>query len=270
MSFIRNSIEAWRCAGQGVGFRSRFLAFACARLGNVSEKRRFTRAVLFKSISFFGRNGQVELSFSTSGSPLSIQLRKGNKADYLVFGEMVMGAYRLACHVSPRPSAVIDGGANIGLFSLFAHAAFPGVRFTCYEPDADNVVQLRKNLEANGIDAKVIPKALWSKTAELYFHPGESYSGFVDSEPSGYPISCVLPTVPDDCWLKLDIEGAEYEVLPALLEAGCQPRMISLEIHDFSRRGAKLLELLEAHGYQWGEPVKATDVCVNICAVTCD
>lgn len=116
------------------------------------------------------------------------------------------------------------------------------------------------------ISAEVIPKALWSKTAELFFHSGESFTGFVSEDPSPYPISCVLPVVPDQCWLKLDIEGAEYEVLPALLEAGCQPKIISMEIHDFSRRGNKLLNLLKTHGYEWNESFLAIEQCVNIAA----
>ena len=64
---------------------------------------------------------------------------------------------------------MVDGGANIGLFALVAHDQFPGVELTCYEPEADNVLQLRKNLEANQIKAQVIPKALWSQTADYSF-----------------------------------------------------------------------------------------------------
>ena len=178
-----------------------------------------------------------------------------------------MGGYKVPDNLAYRPKAVIDGGANIGLFALFAHATFPAINLTCYEPDKDNLVQLRRNLEANKIMAEVIPKALWSKTADLFFHPGESYSGFVNADPSPYPVSCVLPAVPDHCWLKLDIEGAEYEVLPALLNAGCRPKLISMEIHDFSRRGNQLLSLLRAHGYEWNESFQPSDQCVTICAL---
>ena len=199
------------------------------------------------------------VSLRITGHPLAIFLRKGNKADYLVFGEMVMGGYKWPDNATNRPTAVVDGGANIGLFSLFARAMFPGVKLSCYKPDKDNLIQLRRNLEANNIAADVVPKALWSKTAELFFHPGESYSGFVDANPSPYSISCILPTVPDGCWLKLDIEAAEYEVLPALLKAGAKPAIISMEIHDFNRRGQQLLSLLKTHGYTWNETFQPSD-----------
>jgi len=266
MNALKNSISMWRLAGAGIGFRSRMLAFLCARFGSLSEKRRGLRGVIFKLIGCFARKGQVIAAFRISGQALSIFLRQGNQADYLVFGEMVMGGCKLPDNLSYRPTAMVDGGANIGLVTLVAHATFPGIKVTCYEPDDGNLAQLRRNLAANNIAAEVVPKALWSKTAELFFHPGESYAGFVDANPSPHPISCILPAVPDGCWLKLDIEVAEYEVLPALLNAGCQPKIISMEIHDFNRRGNQLLTLLKAHGYVWNESFQPTEQCVNICA----
>ena len=266
MTALTNSLKIWRLACAGIGFRNRLLAFLFVRFGCLSEKRQKLRAIIFKLIGNFARNGQVKICFRVSGQPLAILLRKGNKADYLVFGEMVMGGYKITDSLFHRPTAVIDGGANIGLFSLFAHAIFPGIKLTCYEPEKDNLVQLRRNLEANNIVAEIIPKALWSKTADLFFHAGESYTGFVSANPSPYPISGVLPAVPDGCWLKLDIEAAEHEVLPALLEAGAKPAIISMEIHEFSRRGNQLLSLLQAHGYVWNESFQPSDQCVNICA----
>ena len=220
MNAFRNSLVIWHLASAGIGIRSRLLAFLCARLLTLSEKRHILRKAIFQLIGWFARNKQVKISFRVTGQPVIVFLRQDNKADYLIFGEMVRGGYKWPGDLSHRPVAVIDGGANIGLFALFADATFPGIKLTCYEPDKDNLIQLRRNLEANKIAAEVIPKALWSKTAELFFHPGESHIGFVDANPSPHPISCILPTVPDHCWLKLDIEGAEYEVLPSLLNNG--------------------------------------------------
>jgi len=266
---FKNTLKIWHLAGGGCNFRYRLISFLCARLGNLSEKRRLFRSFIFNLIGRFAQNSQVAVRFhpTSADRPLSIFLRQDNKADYLVFGEMVMQAHKLSVTLPVRPSCAVDGGANIGLFALFAHATFPGIKLTCYEPDEKNIVQLRKNLEANNINAEVVPKALWSKSAELYFHPGESYSGFVNEDYSPFPISCTLPKVPEGCWLKLDIEGAEYEVLPALLELNCHPSIISMEIHDYNRRGDRLLSLLKAHDYYWNEEFKPTEQCVNICAL---
>jgi FkbM family methyltransferase len=266
MNAFRNTLEIWHLASAGIGIRSRLLAFLCGRLLTLSKKRQILRKAIFILIGWFARNGQVGISFRVSGQPVVVFLRQDNKADYLIFGEMVKGGYKVPGNVADRLTAVIDGGANIGLFALFAHATFPGIKLTCYEPEKDNLVQLRRNLEANKIKAEVIPKALWSQTAELFFHSSESHIGFVDANPSPHPISCILPAVPDHCWLKLDIEGAEYEVLPALLKSGSKPKIISMEIHDFDRRGNQILSLLQAHGYEWNESFEPSEPCVTICA----
>jgi FkbM family methyltransferase len=264
MNALNNSIKIWQKAGSGIGFRSQLLAFLCARFGTLAERRQKLRAGILKLIGCFARDGQVVIRFRVSNQPLTCSLREGNKADYLVFGEMVMGGYKLPVFLSQPPSHVVDGGANIGMFSLFAHAFFPTANIICYEPESHNFAQLRKNLDANEIVAEIVPKALWSKSAELFFHPGESYSGHVNAETSPYPISCIQPSVPDQCWLKLDIEGAEYEVLPALLKAGCRPGTISMEIHDFNHRGNFLLSLLKAYGYSWNELFQPTEPCITI------
>jgi len=193
-------------------------------------------------------------------------MRKGNEADYLVAGELVAGGYPLPSGNYLAPTAIVDGGANIGVFAVQAAARFPNLPLRCYEPDAANIEQLQLNLKKNDISADIVAKGLWFESAELFFHPGLSYTGFVSPESSPYPISCELPQVPDGCWLKLDIEGAEYEVLPALLRQGARPTIISLEIHDFSRHGNDLLELLRQHGYSIQGTFGLNDLCATVCA----
>jgi FkbM family methyltransferase len=195
-----------------------------------------------------------------------VDMRRGNEADFLVAGELVAGGYPLPRSPFRPPTAIVDGGANIGTFSLQAAARFPHVPITCYEPEVSNVAQLRLNFTNNGTKAEIVSKALWSTSANLFFHPGLSYSGFVSASPSPYPISCELPEVPDGCWLKLDIEGAEYEVLPAILRQRAKPSIISMEIHDFANRGAGLLNVLKQNGYVIEGEIAPHAPCVNVCA----
>jgi len=232
----------------------------------MGHHRKRLRNFFIKAIGSFAQATDVRLSCRRGNRTINVNMRLGNVADYLVAGELVMGSYVLPPEIHATPTAIVDGGANIGIFALQASARFPHLPLTCYEPDAANVAQLRRNLTANGIEAEIIAKALWSRTAELFFHPGESFTGFVSADPSPHPISCMLPTVPDGCWLKLDIEGAEYEVLPAVLEARAKPAIISMEIHDFSRKGNQLITLLKSQGYRIIGSFQPADMCVNICA----
>lgn len=266
MNAVKNTLKIWQFSSAGVGFRNRLISFFCARYGNISRDKKNIRQLLYFFIGLFGNNSQISIKFLIFRKTYNILLRKGNMADYLVFGELVMGGYTVKYDPSVPIAEIHDGGANIGLFSLYAHAKYPDALLTCYEPDEENVIQLKLNLKANQIDANVVPKALWSKSAELFFHPGESYSGFVSEEKSPYPISCIYPSVPDTSWLKLDIEGSEYQVLPAILHAGCKPEIISIEIHDFRVRGGPLLELLSDNGYTWKESFDPNEECVALTA----
>ena len=59
---------------------------------------------------------------------------------------------------------MIDGGGNIGLFTLRAAAGLEGpgdasVRFVICEPVPENVEQIRKHLALNGDHAEIMPFA---------------------------------------------------------------------------------------------------------------
>ena len=59
----------------------------------------------------------------------------------------------------------------------------------------------------------------------------------------------MLPKIGPNCWLKLDVETAEYEVLPSLLNAREYPRWITMGIYHYDSRGHFLTELLSRDGY---------------------
>jgi FkbM family methyltransferase len=266
MNLIGNSLDAWHRSGAATNFRSRIIAFLCARYGNLSRSRSHVRSLIRSIIGLFSRGDEVMVRFRCSGQPVTVHLRKDNDADYLVFGEITMGAYPLQDLPMAVPSHVVDGGSNIGLFSLLAHATFPGASLTCYEPDPWNVARIQRNFEANGVKARVLQMGLWSSRKDLFFHSELSYNGSVSDAPSGTPVSCELPEIPGNCLLKLDIEGAEHEVLPALFAAGRFPASILMEIHEFNSRGESLLTLLRENGSRWDESFSFAEPCVNVFA----
>jgi FkbM family methyltransferase len=205
--------------------------------------------------------GFVELKVKIGRERRVLLLRRGNHADYLVGGELVWGAY---FPPKAKPTRIVDGGANIGMFSVLASGYFPDVPIVCYEPDGENVSHLKRNLELNKIRAEVFSKGLWSSDRTLYFHPADSYTGHVSESPSRFPIECVAAKVENGCWLKLDIEGAEYEVLPEILRRGLRPGFISMEIHFNNEKGGLLISILEECGYRLRRPYDAYAECLNI------
>lgn len=252
----------------GIGLRNRLLAFLCAARATMGKHRRFARCIFELAISLFANGDTILLKLAGKSAEICLLLRKGNIADYLVAGERVKGVYETAeSKFQISPTKIVDGGANIGTFAAYAASLFPGVPMVCYEPDAGNANLLRKMLAYNRIPAEVIEKALWSSEGSLFFHPHESYTGNVCETPSPYPIETITVDAPDGSWLKLDIEGAEYEVLPQLIEAGRRPAVISMEVHYANQRGDYLLNILKNAGYEIFNCWRSTDSCAEITAV---
>jgi FkbM family methyltransferase len=136
------------------------------------------------------------------------------------------------------------------MFALQAATRFPKAKVVCYEPDFSNFQVLNKNVSLNNLPIETYPLGLWSKDCTLYYHPKTSETGYVDEYPPGLPIACKLPVIEENTWLKLDVEGAEYEILPALFALNLFPRWISMEIHDFHERGQEILRLLDSNQYK--------------------
>ena len=246
---LSTALNIARTAGyarRGIGLRNKYLLFLVAGFGGLGLHRTRLRLAIQRHISSFGDRGFVDVRVRLREHPLVFSLRRSNEADYLIGSEFVKDIYEPP---NFEPDEIVDGGANIGLFAVVASSMFPNARLTCYEPDTANYHQLRRNLTLNNVSADCHRKGLWSKDTMLYYHGRASHTGFISERPSNIPISCVRPKIGRNCWLKLDVEMAEYEILPALLNAGDYPRWISMEIHHYDTRGEALGALLALHGY---------------------
>jgi FkbM family methyltransferase len=154
------------------------------------------------------------------------------------------GNYEVAetrfCEQLLRPGdVVIDGGANIGLYSmLFGRLVGESGRVVAFEPDPVNAGRLRSNLQLNGLSfVAVEEQALWSEPArvalnrfEPAFGPWHSLGTPALEHPFrkgeiARPVDHVdvaattLDAYCDDArighirLLKLDLEGAEPDAL---------------------------------------------------------
>jgi FkbM family methyltransferase len=158
-----------------------------------------------------------------------------------------------------REPRVLDCGSHIGLSILYTKGRHPAARVTCFEPDPHVVLLLEENLRTNGLnDVEVVRAALAS---------GEGTQAFVSERDASHLITDVsesdvmVPTVPlanylteEIDFLKLNIEGAELEVLSASRERLGAVRELVLEYHGLERRAQflhELLELLDAAGFRY-------------------
>lgn len=165
----------------------------------------------------------------------------------------------------PRPGwTVADLGAHKGGYSLLAAAA--GARVLAVEPSPANLPQLRRNVEASGLAVEVLPCAAGAERGSgvLAFAAGAAHRGTLVLE-RGYESREVVETITladvveraggSLDLVKMDIEGAEVEVLEAAPpETLARIGRLVVECHRRGGRatddvGADLARLLESHGF---------------------
>jgi FkbM family methyltransferase len=136
--------------------------------------------------------------------------------------------YRQDYDVCTNDKFIIDAGANIGAFSLFAARMSPGSRIISLEPFPGTRARLEAHVDRNQLGGRVscLPWALAGKDCRKYMnsHPGSSQSRWVTtdvlSEADGVAVEAIsLATLWDQegiervQLLKMDIESSEHEVL---------------------------------------------------------
>ena len=91
---------------------------------------------------------------------------------------MVLEGYSLPAEIPVKPTAIVDGGANIGMFTLQASARFRDCQSRAMNPTKTTWFNCAGILRQTILRPKS-PQSFVVEQAELFFHPGQSYSGFV-------------------------------------------------------------------------------------------
>ena len=146
---------------------------------------------------------------------------------------------------------IIDCGANIGLSTIFFKQIYPKSKIFCFEPDPKIFEMLKYNLtQFNYNDIQIFNKAVWIKNEKLSFQTDNSLGGKIVSNEfensiniDAIDLSSFLNQKVD--FLKIDIEGAEYEVIINCKDLiSKNVKNIFFEWHSFSNKGQVLGSLL--------------------------
>jgi FkbM family methyltransferase len=180
--------------------------------------------------------------------------------NYDVFDAAANGEYALLRRVAlgEAPCTVLDVGANVGDWAIPAARAWPGASVHCFEVSPTTCEQLRTNVQKNGLEGRVRinPFGLSDAAGELTFY--ECDDSTLCSSTNWHPSRTVregrLPVVrgADYCvehgiksvaFLKVDVEGAELQVLRGLaplIERGAVA-MVQFEYGAFAPQQRVLL-----------------------------
>lgn len=152
------------------------------------------------------------------------------------------------------PKTILDIGANVGIFSLWAGANFPGAVIHSYEPNAvlqqylrDNISQVGAKLYSEGVSG--------SDGFGVFAQDGESMVGQCTTSDSGDIPVVSLQTAVNRMGgavdlLKLDCEGAEWSILEHP-EAFSAVRCVRMEYHLIEPEHStnRLVEAFEGMGF---------------------
>ncbi len=156
---------------------------------------------------------------------------------------------------------IIDAGANIGLSVLYFKRLHPQATVIAYEPDPQMFALLEQN--TRGIDGVELHRAAaWTEDTELTFYQEGSLAGSteVDFLNAGSSITVKAERLRDRLadrpvsFLKIDIEGAENEVLFDIADALDRVGLLFFEYHSAKGKPQQLgriLEMVTAAGFRY-------------------
>lgn len=152
---------------------------------------------------------------------------------------------------NPNP-VIIDGGANIGLSAIFFKTHFPDAKVIAFEPDFKIFRVLKGNLKSFGFDdVLVINKGLWNMEDKLSFNSEGADAGRIHKFEDEKVVKTAIETCCLSAYLnqpiellKLDIEGAETEVLEESQSLLQNVNKIFVEYHSFADQPQTLDRIL--------------------------
>ncbi|MGJ3522730.1 FkbM family methyltransferase [Nitratidesulfovibrio sp. D1] len=162
---------------------------------------------------------------------------------------------------------IVDCGANVGLSCLYFKRLYPLAKIVAFEADRKIARHLESNLSRNGAaDVRVQQAACWVHARGVDFladgadgghiapTPGAEASGTGAASTPSVRLRDMLARMPRIHMLKMDIEGAETEVLPDCRDVLARVDHLFFEYHSWlgvPQSLGELLALLRDCGFRY-------------------
>jgi hypothetical protein len=252
-----------------------FSRFQCALSIGASIKQKFRLffymalkpSLVFRGLATFVNSRILAFSiFDCQRKPLLVSVRDNGVgittiAEFFSPDSAIMPSKLPALH----PKVIYDLGANVGVSSLFFASLFPKATIYGFEPLPENFEVCLLNYRGIPNSSQVFPWAIGSKTGQAIFDcKNDSRGGRLEStnqDPNLQTIAQIQVKIisiadlinkeglPPPDFLKIDVEGAEYDVLAGLAGYEDSVGSIYLETHGDNIKNNCIL-WLEKHKFQ--------------------
>ncbi len=151
-----------------------------------------------------------------------------------------------------KPNPVIyDCGSNVGVSVLYYKKLYPEAIIKAFEPDSNVFRCLKRNVEQNNIkDVQLFEKAIWKNNEGIEFgsEGADGGSVFFDGNKIKLPSIRLKDLLEKETMvdlLKMDIEGAEVEVLNDCKSELKKIKYLFVEYHSWKNQPQQLDQLLK-------------------------
>ena len=207
-----------------------------------------------KSVSEFDRLKLVPRYVKTSAIIHGKELQIPDSASFLFMYDEIFKTEIYKFKTKNKSPYIIDGGANIGLASIYFKQLYPSAEIVAFEPDPFIFDILEANIKSHGLDdIKLINKGLWNENISLKFQSEGADAGILETynkssdkaNSKSVPMTSLRPYIKSKVdLLKLDIEGAETVVLKDIARDLDKVGRIFVEYHSFVGQQQTLNELI--------------------------
>ncbi|MBW4506928.1 MAG: FkbM family methyltransferase [Scytonematopsis contorta HA4267-MV1] len=224
----------------------------------------FARGHTFDSPDLISKIGRLLFSEITvkpkNLGKLQAQLKLTDLGHLISFEEIFLeNCYDLKL-IPFNPEVILDCGTHIGFFSLLARYTYPEAKIIAFEPNPENIKLIKEQIEINQLDISLIEAAISVEEGESWFQADYSNTGSLHTDNSKLASSYRVPVIDfpqfvsqlncESLLLKVDIEGEEVKVLPALMPYLPTKCGIFFESHGEGDSWEKLIQPLVASGFQ--------------------
>lgn len=223
---------------------------------------------IFVGMRIFSRSKKQRFQSICQANEIRLDYNE-NKSEFAVFSEIFEQRSYADYFPFYQTATIVDVGAHFGYFSLFAHSnTKKDSNIIAIEVDQRNAKQLEANMIKNEVpNVKIMNCGIGKESGETQLYKGATVNhsilknyalAYLESESEIVEMKTLEQIMEENAlaqidFLKLDCEGAEYQILESLpTRIFQQIKVISMEFHDLKdekHNGDFLRTLLLSHDF---------------------